>query len=146
MEDLLESWTLEDHTPGWEFRVSVYADPDAGHPKNKGEVYDPDYADNAEDLAHTREILRAWHNDEWRFVMVQVVPVRVLTGGERVALDDAAQMLGSVEWGAFPAEGGGVKWQDQERINAYPVPDLIREALGQVSDQAERLRNALRGL
>ena len=128
--DTIDSWTTEQD--GITYRIRLVDDQDANmDAAGQGDCYSPS------DLA-------AHAAGDWTFVGVIVTPE--VDGRPVEAAEDS---LWSVEYGTMPAEtepheGGqhGETVIDRERIESYPVPDLISEARGNL----RRLRVDLGGL
>lgn len=138
---VVESWNLEDYPGPWAFRVRLFKDTDVRDPKEKGEVYDPFEAETLDQEMYRRQVVRDWHQGHWCFVTVEVTPVRLLSRDRRVELEQASVSLGLVEWGLFPEAPQG-----REQINAYPVPELIRQCMEALEDDARQLAKSLNGI
>lgn len=119
--DTIDSWTVD--RDGITYQIQLVDDQDANQDAaGQGDCYSPS------DLA-------AHAAGDWTFVGVIVTPV---IGGR--AVDGASDSLWSVEWGTMPAEpephqGGqhGETVIGRERIESYPVPDLISEVRGNLA-------------
>jgi hypothetical protein len=102
-----DDWWIESPVPGLRFKVTLESD----------EELDPTAYEDGE---FTPEQIKAYEDDLWEYVIVQVTPVY-----HGSAIAECSASLSGVNCGFFDPGGERI---GREKLALYPVADLVKEA------------------